>query len=194
MQELTYEIPFERLCRLGRSMGRRAFRGLWMLRWGLLLGYLAILLLFSIFSDELDVWLYGQGVPGGSLLVFFAITAIFLAAMLRLRTTQRQEIKARTNFGLTIRLTRNEEGIHIDTDEIAYLLKWRGINQMLIEPDGVVLSHGSLFFFVPDSAFADGAGRSAFIRDVYSHLGDEAKARSEYEIGPVLAQAENRAS
>ncbi len=186
MQELTYEIPFERLRKLGRTMGRRAFRGIWMLRWGLLFGYLLCLLLMSTYADELERTLEARGIYGGYLIVLIAISGIFLFAMIRLRKVQTRAIKARANFGLSIRLTKNEGGIHIETDEIAYYLKWRGINQMLLEPDGVVLSHGNLFFLVPDNAFASEANRNAFIRDVYAHLGDAARVKSEQEVGAVL--------
>jgi hypothetical protein len=189
MHELTYEIPFERLRKLSRAMGRRAFRGLWMLRWGLLIGYLACLLILGAYADRLEQALYARGIPGGYLIVLIAMTGIFLFAMFRLRKLQTREIKARANFCQTIRLTRDEAGIHIDTDEIAYHLKWRGIRQMLIEPDGVVLSHGSLFFLVPDSAFSGEADRNAFVCDVYAHLGDEAKAKSDPEVGAFLGAA-----
>ncbi|HKJ62917.1 MAG TPA: hypothetical protein VKA94_13145 [Hyphomicrobiales bacterium] len=186
MQELTYEIPFERLRKLGRTMGRRAFRGVWMLRWGLLLGYLACLLILGSYADQLEGALEARGIYGGYLIVLIAITGIFLFAMIRLRKVQTRAIKARANFGLSIRLTKNEDGVHIETDEIAYFLKWRGINQMLLEPDGVVLSHGNLFFLVPDNAFASEADRNAFIRDVYAHLGETAKAKSEQEVRAVF--------
>ncbi|MBX2806012.1 MAG: hypothetical protein KTR19_08575 [Hyphomicrobiales bacterium] len=186
MQELTYEIPFERLSKLGRTMGRRAFRGMWLLRWGLFTGYLAALVALSFYADAIDRWFNAQGMPSGSLLTFLTVTAIVLIVTLRLRKRQKQEIKARANFDLSIRLNKTETGIHIETDEIGYILKWRGINQMLLEPDGVVISHGGLFFLVPNLAFSNMADRNAFIRDVYAQLGDEAKARSEDEIRPVL--------
>jgi hypothetical protein len=44
------------------------------------------------------------------------------------------------------------------TESIEHYLKWRSIGQMLIEYDGVVVLHRTLFFLVPDAAFAK-AGR-----------------------------------
>jgi hypothetical protein len=55
-----------------------------------------------------------------------------------------------------------------------------------MEHDGVAVSHGSLFFLIPDGAFADLQERNAFIRDVFGRLGAEARARSEAFVRPVL--------
>ena len=96
------------------------------------------------------------------------------------------ETQARANFQSEIRLRQDDGGIRIATDEIEYYLKWRGISQMLMEHDGVVVSHGSLFFLIPDSAFADSEERNAFVRDVFGRLGEEARSRSEKSMRPVL--------
>jgi hypothetical protein len=60
---------------------------------------------------------------------------------------------------------------------------------MLMERDGVVVSHGNLFFLVPDSAFVDTQERNGFVRDVFGRLGEEARSRSESSVRPVLGTA-----
>jgi hypothetical protein len=54
--------------------------------------------------------------------------------------------------------------------------------------NGVVVSHGALFFLVPDSAFADADDRLAFIREVYSQLSDKARSISEKHVRAALSK------
>jgi hypothetical protein len=47
---------------------------------------------------------------------------------------------------------------------IDYTLTWPGIYDVQRQRDGVVLVHGgSLFFFIPDNAFASKSNRAAFL-------------------------------
>ena len=188
MQDLTYHLPYERLQKLGRAMGRKAYRRSWSGRRALFALFFAGLAAIIIFTEEVDGWFASMGIPAGGTAVIFVLLAIFLYGLMRLRKAQCRELQSRVNFDQAVHLTREAEGVRIGTQEIEYFIRWPGITQMLMEPDGVVLSHGSLFFLVPDSAFATAAGRNAFIRNVYARLGDEAKAKSEPEIGAVLAR------
>jgi hypothetical protein len=188
MQELTYQMPYERLQKLGRTMGRRAFRRNWISKWALYLIYAAILAAILIFGGEVDRWFAAVGIPGGGIIAIFTLLAVFLFGARLLRRLHVRELKLRTNFDQTVRLTREESGVRIASQEIEYFLRWPGMTQILMEPDGVVLSHGNLFFLVPDSAFVSRAGRNAFIRNVYAQLSPEAKAKSEPELGAVLTQ------
>jgi hypothetical protein len=188
MQELTYQLPFERLQKLGRTMGRRAFQRNWISKWALYAVYAVALAVILIFSAEVDRWFAAAGIPGGGIVAIFGLLVVFLLGSRQLRRSFVREQKTRTNFDQTVRLMREEDGVRIAAEEIEYFIKWSGITQMLMESDGVVLSHGNLFFLVPDSAFASKAGRNAFIRNVYAQLSPEAKAKSEPEVGPVLVQ------
>jgi hypothetical protein len=188
MQDLTYHLPYERLQKLGRAMGRKAYRRSWINRWGLIILYFAVLAAIAIYSDEVDRWFASMGIPAGATAVMFVLLAILFYGMRRMRKAQCRELQSRVNFDQAVHLTREAEGVRIGTQEIEYFIRWPGITQLLMEPDGVVISHGSLFFLVPDSAFATAAGRNAFIRNIYARLGDEAKAKSDPEIGAVLAR------
>ena len=183
-RELTYQIPFERLRKLGRRSGRKAYPKLWTARWVVLGLFFGSLLLVSTFGDEVERWQAEMGLP--SLTVLVVIIGAGLAAIVFLRRAATSETKARANFDADIRMRKDAGGVHFATDEIEYYLKWPGISQMLMEPDGVVLSHASFFFLVPDRAFADMAERNAFVRDVYARLGAEARQRSEQSLRPVL--------
>ncbi len=181
---LTYQMPFERLRKLGRKSGRKAYPFLWGMKWLLVGLVLAVLILVTVFDDALQRWQASVGLPPFS--VFVVILVVYIAAFLVLRRVGLRQTKARANFQSDVHLSRDDGGIRIATDEIEYYLKWQGISQMLMEHDGVVVSHGNLFFLIPDSAFVDNQERNAFVRDVFGRLGEEARSRSEKSMRPVL--------
>jgi hypothetical protein len=186
MRELTYKLPYRRLAKLGRSMGRKAYRGVWWARWLLIALFLIVVVAMNAFEEPLVRWLAATGISDGYSVLLFATFFLVLAGLFLLRKFQTRQVKARVDFDQLIRLVQDENGIRIATDDIEYILKWHGISQLLIEHDGVVLSHGSLFWLVPDAAFSDPAERLGFIRDVYDRLSDKARAMSERHVGPLL--------
>lgn len=194
MLELTYQMPFERLTRLSRSMARRAFPRMWLARWGIVLAYFAILIGLLVFIDPVIAWLAGIGIGSADaplgFFVFLGLTLLaFAIAMRLLRRSARQALRDRVDYDQAVRLTQHEHGIRIGTDTIEYDVKYPGISQLLIEPDGVVISHGILFWLIPDTAFPSPEARLAFIRDVYSRLNDRARALSEPHVRPLLGGA-----
>jgi hypothetical protein len=186
-RELTYQVPFERLRKLGRSSGRKAYPRLWAARWLVLGTFLAALMLVSVFGDALERWQASVGLP--SLTVLLVIIAAGLIAIVALRRAALRATQSRADFHSEVRLARDDGGIRIATADIEYYLKWRGIAQILKEHDGVVVSHGNLFFLIPDSAFIDGNERNAFVRDVLGRLGEEAQKRSESSMRLLLDAA-----
>jgi hypothetical protein len=126
------------------------------------------------------------GIPAGPGLLLFAATIIFFAGSRRLRKLWIAQNERRGSFNETIRLTQDEHGLRFCTDEAEHYLKWKGISQLLLERDGIAVSHGNVFFLVPDTAFGDAAERLAFIRDIYARMGKEAQAISLRHIGPLL--------
>jgi hypothetical protein len=186
-RELTYQMPFARLRKLGRKSGRKAYPRLWAARWLVLGLFLGSLMLVSVFGDAVERWQASVGLP--SLTVLLVIIAVGIIAVVALRRAGARETQARANFQSDVHLRKDDGGIRIATEEIEYYLKWPGISQMFMEPDGVVVSHASLFFLVPDAAFASLSERNDFIREVYARLGSEARARSEASMRPVLAAA-----
>lgn len=101
-----------------------------------------------------------------------------------LRRFRLGQLKGRANF--SIRLEQDDGGLRFVADEVEHYLKWRGIGRILVEHDGVVVSHRNLFFLVPDAAFAGAEERLSFIRDVYDHLNASARAISEKHVRAVL--------
>jgi hypothetical protein len=186
-RELTYQISFERLVGLGRSAGRKAFRTVWLLTWAWILAFLFVVLAVVVFLDVLRETVQPFGLAAGPELLLLAAALVFLGGALWIRKLRWDEVRRRARFNDTIRLTQDDGGLRFATEEVEHYLKWKGIRQMLLEPDGVAVSHGSLFFLIPDTAFADAAERRAFIRDVYARLDEDARAISVKHVGPALA-------
>jgi hypothetical protein len=189
--ELTYQLPFERLAKLRVSATRKAFPTVQLLMWLLVAVYVAALLGLVFYGNALEKWTQRAGIPFGAAFAFVGIVALGLTGFILLRRFNIAQIKSRVNFNHTIRLTKDDGGLRIATDAIEYYLKWQGISQMLLEHDGVVVSHGSLFFLVPDSAFSNAGERRAFIRDVYGHLSEKARLISEKHVRAVLASGDS---
>jgi len=189
MRELTYRMPYERLAKLGKTMGRKAFRGIWWRKWALFAVFMAMALGISGFGDQLDRWAYMRGIPVGSGTALLMAFAILLFGAFWLRRSQKRDLKSRANYDQQIRLTKDEDGLHFATDDIEFYLKWPGISQMLMDRDDVVVSHGGLFFMVPDRAFESENERLDFIRDVYGRLKPDARALSQQYVEPLLKRA-----
>lgn len=186
--ELTYQMPYRRLAKLSRSMGFKVFRSSYLLAGLILAGLLAWLAGIVVYGDAFFRWIPSVGISRelGVKLVIGSGVALWVAGIILCTWLRRKIAKSRVDFDQTIRLTKDDGGLRIAGSSIEYYLKWRGISQMLMEHDGVVVSHGILFFLVPDAAFADAGQRLAFIRDVYGRLGDKARAASDKYILPVL--------
>jgi hypothetical protein len=114
---------------------------------------------------------------------YVLLVAVALAGMLR---SEDCELPRCETFNETIKLTQDDGGLRFATEEVEHYLKWRGISQLLLEPDGVVVSHGNLFFLIPNQAFANTGGRVAFIRDVYDRLGERARSMSYRYVSSLL--------
>ena len=116
----------------------------------------------------------------------FVLFAAILAGRYALRKLRIAEVQKRAAFNETIKLTQDEGGLRFATEEVEHYLKWPGISQLLLEPDGVVVSHGNLFFLIPNQAFQSADDRVAFIRDVYDRLGERARSISRRYVSGLL--------
>ena len=192
-RELSYHVPFERLIKLSRSAGRRTYPGIWWATWLLIALTIPVLAFIYSFSEEISDMAEDEGIPFGAELMFLIVALVFLVAVLLLRRYRQGLMKDRANFDQVVRLKQDDGGLHVITDDIEYYLKWQGLTQMLIERDGIVVSHGNLFFLIPDKAFADAAERLSFIRDIYGRLSESARALSEKHIRPALTGSEKPA-
>jgi hypothetical protein len=162
------------------------------IRW---LVWLLVALVISVFAflytfgDEIRDVAEDDGIPFATELAFIAVFVAFIVGLRLLRRYQLRLMKNRFNFDQTVRLNQDDGGVRLSTDGVEYYLKWQGLTQMLLEPDGVVLSHGNLFFLVPNTAFASPEERLSFIREIYGHLSEKARAISEKHIQPALGPA-----
>jgi hypothetical protein len=187
-RELSYQLPFERLSKLSRAAARKAYPKLWWLTWLWIALVFAALVAILYYSDILDRRFDRVGIPFGALVLWIGAASVFLAGVLLIRRFRISEVKSRATFNATITMKQDEGGLRFITEEIEYYLKWRGLSQMLLDHDGVIVSHGNLFFLIPDRAFASPEDRLTFIREVYGHLGDRARSISEKHVGALLAR------
>jgi hypothetical protein len=188
-RELTYHVPFERLVKLSRSAGRKVYPHIRWLVWVMIAIVIAVCAFLYAFGDEIRDVAEDDGVPFATELAFIAVFVAFIVGLRLLRRYQLRLMKDRFNFDQTVRLNQDDGGVRLSTDGVEYYLKWQGLTQMLLEPDGVVLSHGNLFFLVPNTAFASPEERLSFIREIYGHLSEKARAISEKHIQPALGPA-----
>ena len=188
-RELTYHVPFERLVKLSRSAGRKVYPHIRWLVWLLIALMIPVIAFLYAFGDEIRDVAEDDGIPFATELAFIGVFLIFIVGLRLLRRYQLRLMKDRTNFDQIVRLNQDDGGVRLSTDGVEYYLKWPGVTQMLLERDGVVLSHGNLFFLVPNTAFANPEERLSFIRDIYGHLSEKARAISEKHIQPVLGPA-----
>jgi hypothetical protein len=186
-REFSYQVPLKRLTRLGRSAGRKAYRTVLLLTWLWLAIYLLAIILIAVYGDEFLPPVTIRGFPAAVLLALVGAGAIFLFGLRLLRGLRIQQLKERADFDSIIHFTQEDGGLRIATPAIEYYLKWPGISQLLLEADGVAVSHGNLFWLVPASAFTSVEDKLAFIREVYGRLSEKAKAISEKHVRAALA-------
>jgi hypothetical protein len=183
-RELSYRLPFARLAKLSRTASRKGYPLVWWLTWLWIGVFLAVMIAISLFADDIrDAF---DPLDLGPYVLLVAVALAFMAGMFALRRLRIAEVQKRATFNETIKLTQDEGGLRFATDEVEHYLKWRGISQLLLEPDGVVVSHGNLFFLIPNQAFASTDDRAAFIRDVYDRLGERARSISYRYVSVLL--------
>jgi hypothetical protein len=177
-------MPFERLVKLARSASRKAFAASRYMFWLVIGLFIAAVVLLIVFDAPVQRWQESVGLPWFT--AFLVTLAIYFAAFWALRRFGLRQMKRRANYDSSVHFREDDGGLRFATDEIEYYLKWQGISQIVIEHDGVAISHGNLFFLIPDSAFAGQSDRNAFIREVFARLGAEARSRSEKHVRPFL--------
>lgn len=185
-RELRYQMPFERLAKLSRAASRKAFSGSWWRFW-LLVALYVVLVAALVVLDHNGRLARATGIAGWVWLSL--LVALVLCGFVWVRRHGQRQMKARADYDSTVSLRQEPDGLRFATPEIEYFVKWNGMSQMMTMPDGIVVSHGSLFFLIPDTAFADDGERLAFVRDVYGRLNEAAVARSEKFIRPLLDAA-----
>lgn len=186
-RELTYHVPFERLGKLSRTMSRKAFGSVWWATWFLIAAFIAACFAAPFVEAQVE----GTGWPDGA--GFLVLAALFFAGLFAIRRWAKRQSKSRADYDAEVTFRQEAGGLRIGTNNVEYFFKWAGIAQLLIEPDGLVFSHGNLFFFVPNSAFASLGERDALAREIFANLGQDAKDRSVAHLPPALVRATGRA-
>jgi hypothetical protein len=183
-RELSYRLPFERLTKLSRTASRKGYPVVWWLTLLWIGLFVATMIGIAVFADSIrEVF---DPLDVGPFILLGLAALVYLVGAILLRRLRIAAVKSRAAFNETIKLTQEEGGLRFATEEVEHYLKWRGISQLLIEPDGVVVSHGNLFFLIPDRAFPSADDRVAFIRDVYDRLGERAQAISNRQVAGAL--------
>jgi len=184
-RELTYHMPFERLVKISRMASRRAFSSSWWLLAGFFAVYLVALGLVIAFARPLNDWLAVYGLP--DVLPVAVVIAGFAIAFLWLRRRGLNQARLRADYDSAVRFVQDNEGLRFATPEVEYFIRWQGISQMmLLEGEGLMFSHGNLFFLVPNEAFRDSQERDALAKDVFPRLSQTARDRSMTFIPPHL--------
>jgi hypothetical protein len=187
-RELTYSVSFDRLLRLCKTATLKTYPAC---IWCKLIPVFSIAAMFGLamlpgtgLLDALDI---SEGAKG-----FLVISGVVLVLLLMfvafrmVRARNNRQTQRLVDFSDRTHLRITADGLSFRSEQIDYLLRWRGISQVFLEHDGVVISHGSLYFLIPDTAFSNRVERDAFISDVYSRIGEEARVRSEKYIKPAL--------
>jgi hypothetical protein len=182
-RELTYQIPFELLVKLSRFAGRKAFSTSWYLRWLLLGCYFAMLGALYFFDAVIARLETEAGIPRWVWMVL--MFAVLVIGVIGVRRHTFSKMKSRADFDSTVTLQQEPGGLRFATSQIEYYVKWNGISQMLKQHDGVAIAQGSLFFLIPDTAFADTSERDRFVLDVFGRLNDAAREQSEALVRPL---------
>ena len=140
-RELTYQMPFERLVKLSRSAGRKAFAISWVMCWLLVGLFCVAIILLIVFDEPSKAGKHPSGCRG-SRRSGDACRRLLSPRFWALRRFGLRQMKARADYQSTVRFRQDGGGLRFATDEIEYYLKWPGISQMLMEHDGVAVSHG----------------------------------------------------
>ncbi len=191
--KLTYELPYARMRKLGRKANRKIFGDIQII-------FLAWTLVFVLLFLSMEFWpTYAYKAlsaiteslglpPESSTLLIYIILFLYLLGFALLIWATRRRVQKHVDFHDSVTLTTQDSGVCIETSSIAHLLKWKGIDEIFIEPDGPVLRSGVFFFLIPNKAFAGDAQRSAFLSNVLRHIGPDARERSERNLANVLQQ------
>ena len=191
--KLSYKVPYARIIKLSRSANRHTFRDIWLMSWALRLFFIAFALAIIAWPERAAEYLYmfnkAVGLPPEETwLPMFGIVGAFIGGLFALRHLQRKRLQQRVDFDETIHLTAEERGVRFESSTLDYFLKWAGIREIYMEPDGPVLAHGTFYFLIPNDAFASEQQRVGFLRHILARLEPEAREKSERQLADALAQ------
>lgn len=188
-EPVTYSVQQNRLRRVVRPGLRKTLGRVWWAYWAWLFLFCAFLLTMSVAPETIYQPLIplaqaaGISIATALNIVIWGTIAIFILGLFVLSRIARHELQARVETAREIHLQPVDGGLRLATAMIDYTVKWPGIYEVQRQRDGIVLVHGgSLFFFVPDDAFASESNRVAFLDYLERGLTPDARARSAKEF------------
>jgi len=122
-RELSYQVPFKRLRKVGRLVCRKAFPTMQLI-WLLLALYFAAIIGLIFFGQTLDGWLAAVGVRHGADLLFVSLVLLTLAGLWGLLRFQVRQVKARVEFEQVVRLIQDDNGLRFVTEDTEFYFKW----------------------------------------------------------------------
>lgn len=184
-RELTYSMPLARLLTVSRVASRKVYASSWLFVALIFAVYVAIFSLLMAYDRPIKAWLKSYGLPGG--ITVIPIILALILAFWWLRRRGLKQLKSRADFDSAVRFREEAEGLRFATSEIEYFVRWTGIAQLLlIENHGLIVSHGNLFFLIPNEAFQSLQERNDLALRSLAKLSDAARERSEKFVKPVL--------
>lgn len=190
-RELTYTVPFDRLARVACSTQRKICGTCRVCLLASLLAGVAVVL-----STFLNHAIVESLVEAGLSKAYAQVTSIaaivgsFICLAASFNLTQRRCVATLTQRNPAIAPTRlrvDEVGLWFLMEPADYHVKWVGIDQIYLEPDGIVIiSYGGLSYFIPDAAFDTTVKRNQFARWLYSQISQRAQERSSDDLKLVL--------
>src|ERR1700754_2179959 len=95
-RELAYQMPFERLVKLSRSAGRKAFRRSWLALWLIIALFFGGIALLIVFDRTVQAWQASIGLPWFT--AFAALVIAYFAALWALRRFGLRQMKSRADY------------------------------------------------------------------------------------------------
>ena len=187
-EPVTYLLPQKRLRRLARAILRRSYGIHFWFTWAWFLLYIAVLLLFGTFSRELEHVTSGFARSIGwhpdTLLIALFVTMIivFVGGLVVQRRFVHKEIERRVNAENEVQVRPIPGGMAFIARDIEHHVRWPSIHQIMVEPDGLAMVHGTLSFFVPSGAFAKPEAYARFRDMVIANVTPAALERSRKDI------------
>jgi hypothetical protein len=186
-REWNYEVSRERLAGVGRETSRKLYGGIWgnrRLYWGVFLLAGAVAAYNSV---ELGAWLAKTGIPVSQNHILGLVLLFIVVALWELRRLRVAHARGQADSGPAVHLIKDDGGLRFASKAMECYLKWEGIDRIVLERDGVVISCAGMAWFVADAAFRDVAERRVFIQEVYGRLGERARVLSERCVQSALA-------
>jgi hypothetical protein len=182
-QVLKYRLSQKRLQQLVRSINRAALAKLVVGVAGIV-AFVVGLILTGYYSDELESFS-----PEAAKYVYVVLLISFIFSLgVLFKPGTNSDVEPVAPSEQDIHLTKDDTGLCFATENTEFLVKWRGITKLWLEPDGFAVAHYHMYFFIPDSAFAGPGEKLALMQEIYDKLSDKARMATKAQFGPTAPE------